>query len=397
MMVLLRLLLLSFSFAPTGICQRQVASSPSLTPRLHVVAFASKHDMRSSYAQVSAEAHNLTLQFIGLGMNAWWPAGLGTKINAYRQFVLRHAADDDLVLMVDAFDVLLFGGWLEIVAGFEEIESQHHRSILFNAESNCFPWNCTEQPFSLEPRASGAAGERRFLNSGILIGRGRALRQMMKDKVPDVIKGSDQAWFQSYFKDHPEQILLDTNCRLICLINGDLESNNLQLTPDGRVRDRVTGNQPAVLHAVGPTHWPVWRRGGPSSILHELFHELYPTEEQRLFGRTWGLVLSLGPEIKITLFKSEETLRMVMKLGLCIQCRLLPEALGSGNNICKDFVSLFDEQCSTAGFAVVMLCVSISILIALWLRCFTRWSSYSRKIGLTRWFKRIAPEGKDIV
>lgn len=356
-------------------------------PRLHVVSFSNKQDVRTSYVQVSAEAHGLAPQLIGLGMSAWWPDGLGAKINAYRQFVLRYAADGDLVLMVDAFDVLFFGSLVEIVAGFEEIESQHHRSIIFNAESNCFPGNCTEQSPSLEPHALAARGHRRFLNSGIIIGRGWALRHMMKDKVPDVIEGSDQAWFQSYFSDHPEQILLDTSCRLVCLIDGELESNNLLVTPDGRMRHTVTGSQPSVVHLVGPTHWPVWRRGGPSSILHELFHKLYPIEEQRIFSTLWRVGVWLGPEIRITFFSDEETLRMLAKFTLCIQCTLLPEALGSGNYICKDFVSLFDQKCSTVGCIVVMLFVSILILIFLCLRSFITGPSYRRNHVLSMWLK----------
>ena len=90
----------------------QVVASPiglnSHLPKLHVVTFMNKVSNLFAYLQVSAETHGISPHIIGYGVDAWWPAGLGAKINALRAFV-RGTQDDDVVLFADAFDVIIFG------------------------------------------------------------------------------------------------------------------------------------------------------------------------------------------------------------------------------------------------------------------------------------------------
>merc|ERR1719410_2442212 len=91
------------------------------------------------YLQVSAEALGIFLHIIGYGQEAYWPDGLGVKINALRHWVFRDVEDDDIVVFVDAFDVMLFGGNGEIASAFEKLEQKHGKSLFFNAEPICFP------------------------------------------------------------------------------------------------------------------------------------------------------------------------------------------------------------------------------------------------------------------
>merc|ERR1719356_2372502 len=141
-------------------------------------------------------------QILGYGDVAWWPDGLGAKINALRRFVLSDAADEDVVLFLDAFDVLVFAGPEEVMARFAEMEARSQRSIFFNAEEHCAPDFqdiCTASyPKAPDPRW-------RYLNSGMLIGRGAALKEMLRDPVDDVIPFGDQTWYQRYLLRHQDR------------------------------------------------------------------------------------------------------------------------------------------------------------------------------------------------
>ena len=73
-----------------------------------------------AYLQVSAEQHGLLPSIVGLGEVAWWPEGLGRKINALRGFLASaRLGAEDLVLFADAFDTLILGDAAKIRAGFE--------------------------------------------------------------------------------------------------------------------------------------------------------------------------------------------------------------------------------------------------------------------------------------
>jgi len=181
--------------------------------RVHVVTYMNEVNNLFGYLQVTAAAQGLYPQILGYGDRAWWPDGLGAKINGLRRFVRAEIAEDELVLFVDAFDVMLFGGRAEIVQRFEELERQQNRSLFFNCEKVCFPNFddiCTaDYPASPHPQW-------RYLNSGAFIGRGAALKQMLKDPVDDVMPGSDQAFYQRYFRYFPERVGVDHECKLLC-------------------------------------------------------------------------------------------------------------------------------------------------------------------------------------
>lgn len=60
----------------------------------------------------------------------------------------------------------------------------------------------------------------RYLNSGLVIGRGHSWKRMLRESVPDVISGGDQAWYQRYFMEHMDERYLDKECFLLCALWG---------------------------------------------------------------------------------------------------------------------------------------------------------------------------------
>ena len=109
---------------------------------LHVITFTNTLGTRQLYYYlVSPSRHGLFPKLLGVGRAAWWPDGLGAKINAVRDWVMSPASapdDFDLVLFIDAFDVLVFGGADEIRQKFEPVEKKTSRNLIFNCEVVCF-------------------------------------------------------------------------------------------------------------------------------------------------------------------------------------------------------------------------------------------------------------------
>lgn len=321
-----------------------------LRPRLLCVTFMNRPHRHFAYLQVSAEAHSLHPQVIGYGQEAWWPDGLGVKINALRDFVHSQAEDHDVVLFVDAFDVLLFGGAADILARFELLEQQSNRSIFLNAEEYCFPrlgGVCDEATYPPSPTRW------RYLNSGAIIGRGHALKALLRDSVPNVIEGSDQMWYQQRFRSQ-EGLALDTGCVLMCGVSGITEEHGVVLRGPHLVV-LGSGAQPLVVHFPGVGHWPAWDGWSVSTGLHDAFRLLYPSAAERLLD-FWRFEVHLGSTHTLLLHKGAGwwwTMRSI----LCIQCRLL----GSREHECEAFPSLLHWRCLALTSSVLVLLAAPSL------------------------------------
>eukprot|EP00913_Durusdinium_trenchii_P009383 g8818.t2 len=155
----------------------------------------------------SAAANGLPTVVLGFGDHAWWPEGLGRKINALRRFVLDSALKpNDLVLFADAYDVLIQSTEQEIRESFERLERRLNVSLIFNGDRDCaprLPDVCTDpRPVDvwLHPRV--------YLNSGAFIGRTFAMKSiLLQDPVSDVMPGGlPSSVIQEVFrKRFPEQ------------------------------------------------------------------------------------------------------------------------------------------------------------------------------------------------
>ena len=115
-------------------------------------------------------------------------------------------------IVADAFDTLVLAGQPEILRKFEELESESGRSIIFNAEVACFP-----NRDSICEKTPAAKHRWRYLNAGLMVGRVQAFKRILPEPLQGEEKEvNDQWWWQIYRRDHPENILLDTECKLLC-------------------------------------------------------------------------------------------------------------------------------------------------------------------------------------
>uniref|UniRef100_A0A6T0ZT14 PLOD1-3-like GT domain-containing protein n=1 Tax=Alexandrium monilatum TaxID=311494 RepID=A0A6T0ZT14_9DINO len=360
--LVLRLALRLVLFLPWPACRAEGPDAHNLLrgrpPQLHLVTFMNKVHRMFAMLQTSAEAHGLYPKVIGYGRNAWWPSGLGVKINELRRFLWgRGVRRDDVVAFVDAFDVIVFADEDEILAAFADMERLHNASIFFNAERYCFPKTdglCDDYPPS--------PTRWRHLNSGLIAGRVWALRQLLHDPVPDVIEGSDQAWYQRQFRsgNFSDLLALDRECRFLCAVS---DADAVVLGPDARMVRRDTGYRPALVHWAGVGHWVSWPEGQdfPTSHLADMFRRLYPDVAKRLIDG-WFLELEIGSTHDIKFYEGAG-FWSVMELVLCVQCNVL----GTTQRECEYFAGFLCRRCRLWSFLGLLFFLVVPLAL-----CFSR-------------------------
>lgn len=364
------------STAVPGSAQQSDAVSGTVRRKVTLVTYMNEVSNLFGFLQVTAAQEGLHPRILGYGDKAWWPDGLGAKINALRHFVHSEVEDDELVLFVDAFDVLVLGGREEVVSKFEALEREQKRSLFFNAERVCFPDFpdiCTED-YPVSPNS-----RYRYLNSGAFIGRGAALRAMLADPVNNTMPGSDQAFYQRYFRHNTDKVGLDTGCSLLCATQGIGGSWGVELVGE-RLQNHITGTIPAVVHFVSNAHWAQWRDGRPTTDLAEVFASLHPEASDNLFKKI-EVSMRIGASHKSTLFslhgRSTDHYHRVMRIVLCFRCRLL----GSGGRECEFVPSITCDMCQEVR---IWLSFTIFIKVGVFLACFGRHRASLGK-RLSRW------------
>eukprot|EP00933_Yihiella_yeosuensis_P006732 TRINITY_DN11149_c0_g1_i3.p1 TRINITY_DN11149_c0_g1~~TRINITY_DN11149_c0_g1_i3.p1 ORF type:complete len:299 (+),score=29.65 TRINITY_DN11149_c0_g1_i3:267-1163(+) len=294
---------------------------------------------------------------------------------------------------------MVFGNASEIIEKFGALEVRYNSSIIFNAEPYCYPsvdGLCDDSKYPASPTFN------RFLNSGLFVGRARALRELLRDPVPDSIPGGDQEWYQRRFRDQytlkefrqGPKIELDRHCELVCVVvSVDPKfSEHFILTADKRMQKAVTGVRPPLVHFPGVGHWPKWvgEEGQPSNTNMDLFQAVYPSAAKSLL-ENWKIELHLGSTHTIPVYDGPGFWSL-MRLVLCIQCNLL----GSKVNECESFVGLTCYRCAgwTFGFFGLQALL-LSLCCCCWRqrRCLDR-GSVGSIIG-NRMALRISPEKSD--
>lgn len=320
-----------------------------------------------AYLQVSAEAHQIHPKIIGYGLDAWWPDGLGVKINVLRDFVHEQLPRrNDVLIFADAFDVMLFGGEEEIVSRFLELERRTNRSLIFNAEEYCYP---RHDSVCDEDRYPESQTRWRFLNSGLIAGRVHAFKDMLTERVPDVIAGSDQVWYQRFFKEHQDRVWLDRSCFLLCAITG-METDNGVAWQGIKNKTRLvvaeTGVAPSLVHFVSVAHWPSWQGLEATMPVQEAFRRLYPSAAERLLD-PWRLEVHMGAQHTMTLYHGSGNYAFwfIMRMVLCTECHLL----GFRQNECVYFPSLLHPRCAMPMLGLLFVVLVLIATLVLRKRC----------------------------
>ena len=210
-----------------------------------------KPELHRLAQSVARAGGHLRVVFIGSTPIGRMPIGHGAKI-----FCLLHAieahAPEDLICLLDAFDILLVGDLQEMVNEYRKIVADRPPTLLFGAEPWCWP---TDPPYEAYcPSYKSGENERyRYLNAGAYMGPCGALRSLLeahRDRLSRHM--DDQAFFGTCYVEG-DAIMLDHSCRIFQnLIGHDAERDFEWVEAVGRWKNRHTGSYPFVLHGNGP-------------------------------------------------------------------------------------------------------------------------------------------------
>tara|TARA_B110000967_G_C18730476_1_gene482333 strand:- start:200 stop:880 length:681 start_codon:yes stop_codon:yes gene_type:complete len=170
-----------------------------------------------------------------IGWNA--RGNFGVKLKEVYNFVQDDKLDEmELVLFTDAYDVVYYGRFDEILRRYEEMKIP----ILFGSETECNP----------KPELAGRYKEKEkefaYLNSGLFIGRVKELRECMKGYEYND-KHDDQLFWTYKLLENPDKIKLDYENRVFLNTHG-IDENEL-VYANGRVYYK--GKEPSFVHVNG--------------------------------------------------------------------------------------------------------------------------------------------------
>ena len=231
-------------------------------------------------------------------LNSWRPIvlstsngtqfSLGREKNMIKLFLMdlylanSRISDNDIILVLDAYDTWLQHTPQHVVALFEEIERERlNDAVLFSAEKNCWPPNshCEDFPQSFLPvdtygTASNFSDKKyrrpRWLNSGGYIGRKRNVQRVLKRTLNSYEHEeiSDQGLLARVYHDQGTDNLIQLDFSSIIFQSMAYSADDIiwvrdyMALMDGKIRpiNKFSGTQPVVIHFNGDKkkvqyHW----------------------------------------------------------------------------------------------------------------------------------------------
>lgn len=234
-------------------------------PPLHIITVGNYQHIGLERLLYSAHQSGLHVNVMGLGKP--YPHHF-VKFSNMLKF-LDGISGKDLVMFVDAFDVILLGGEEEIVTKFLSYE----KPCVFAAEQHYHPKNSA---FDLIGEYPESPTRLRYLNSGTYIGYAFYIKKMLEETIARRFRmpvarmfkrlHDDQYHLHRYFARHQNEIALDRHA-LIFLPLSYIGEQEIEIDRETkRVRYKLSGNSPPVIHGCG-TGLPLMVR---------LFNEFFP-------------------------------------------------------------------------------------------------------------------------
>jgi hypothetical protein len=221
---------------------------------LRVVCVASSE--RAELTRLRASVKRLGAELTVLGLGKPW-RGLGSKVALLAAHLdASGVAADDLILFLDAYDVLLLPAAAQLRERFTALEREKQGAVVFNSEVNCAPDPSMRLLYGRP--ADGAPF--RFLNSGIYLGRARDVRNMLATVTADVeahhaslgadpYRFDDQRWFNRFAIAFPERVHLDARASFFHTLQ-DMDASDFDIV-DGELTSRISGAAPMAVHGNG--------------------------------------------------------------------------------------------------------------------------------------------------
>ncbi len=207
---------------------------------LHICTVASYQNKELDQLLHSCNHFGVKIDVLGLGLPY---KGHGQKLFFVREY-LDHFPDDDLILFVDAYDVLFLANAKTILDKFLEKQMP----CIFAAEHK----NCNSWPHhNLAQLYQESPTDFKYLNSGTYITYVGFFKQLLDDMgIIEYI--CDQGQLSVYYALHQDEILLDYYCELFLPLvhvgrqNICLDRKNIS------VACLLTGTKTCIVHGNSP-------------------------------------------------------------------------------------------------------------------------------------------------
>lgn len=212
-----------------------------LTPvsgtQLHVCTVANKKTQSLEQLLESCKHYQVPISVLGLELP--YP-GNGQKLVLLKEFI-QPLPDDDIVLLVDAFDVLILASSETLVDGFLALQ----KPCAIGAEKICYPFGYLKERFPPSPTRF------KYLNSGTVMGYAGYLKKMLNALEPINPKKSDQGQITLYYLDHQDEIALDYRGNLFLTLHLVPKDKLVPHLDKKKVFCQETGTFPCIIHGCG--------------------------------------------------------------------------------------------------------------------------------------------------
>lgn len=191
--------------------------------------------------------HHITLDV--LGMDLLYPAN-GMKYFHVSDY-LNNFDDSEIVMFVDAWDVLIVEDKVKILSKFLKRKA----NILISAEINCWPYPDLADEYPNSPTPF------KYINTGSYIGYVKDLKEWINDINPIAYKGDQGQTTLNYLynlKNGKEVLALDYYCELFLPLYLVKPEEVFIDIKKKKVHCFTTGSTPSVIHANGQSYSPIW-------------------------------------------------------------------------------------------------------------------------------------------
>lgn len=203
----------------------------------HVITVATEENVGLNQLRHCCREFGIDLRVLGMGIP--YP-GHGYKLSQLQNFV-RHVAKDDVVLFVDAYDVLILADKKTILEKFRA----KNVPFIISTESNCWPLTSREAEFPPSPTPF------RFINSGGIIGYAGHIRKILSALKPIHPKDDDQGRFTELFLKDKSLFCLDYQADIFLTLHGVSKNDLVVEKGKKRVKCLITESIPLIIHGNG--------------------------------------------------------------------------------------------------------------------------------------------------
>jgi hypothetical protein len=214
--------------------------------KVRIIAFANDHNEPMLLNLIkSLKKYNYDYDIIGQGVK--W-TGFMTKINGYLNYI-SGMKNNQIIAIVDAYDVIVCGSSDQFISKYKS----YGKPLVIGSETfcgcNCIP---VDNWWHTNSSTSGRVkkGQLQYVNSGFCVGTVKSLKKALNFMLELGI-GDDQEALCTYVNKYPEEVALDTNAYLVANIT-QFEFGYLDFR-EGRIYNKLTGNNPLFVHTPGKT------------------------------------------------------------------------------------------------------------------------------------------------